>query len=88
MLKKNYITKKNFILLLFLINIALAQDSNIRINTTFNPSDSTYWWLEKNNFGIQPERTAFLINWEFQNSNTEYVVNLFNQSSGQKIYFN
>jgi len=88
MLKKYFITKKNYILLIFLLNIVFAQESKIKIDTIFNPSDSSYWWLEKNNFGLHSEKVAFLVNWEFQKSNTEYVVNLFNQNSEQKIHFN
>ena len=40
MLKKYFITKKIYILLIFLLNIVFAQESKIKIDTIFNPSNS------------------------------------------------
>jgi len=88
MFKKYFITKKNYIFIIFLLNIALTQENNVKVSTVLNPTDSSYWWLEKNNFGINSQQVSFLLDWKFRKKNTEYVINVFNQNSGNKIYFN
>jgi len=78
-----------FILLLLTINIPLlAQEQDFVFTIQTNPTDSDYWWVEKNNFGIKPDNFHFQSKWELKTLKTTYVINILGQDDKEKIYFN
>ena len=68
----------------------LSQESELIIKTKINPTESEYWWLEKNNFGITPSNFDLQTKWKLQTLKTSYVINIFFQSDNKKnnIYLN
>ena len=94
MLKKLKIIKINkfykfFILVFVIANIQLfAQEQKSTFSIQKNPTNSDYWWLEKNNFGIKPDNSHFQGKWELQTLKTTYKINILGQYSEKKIYFN
>ena len=78
-----------FILALLIINtLLLAQEQELTFKIQTNPTDSDYWWLEKNNFGIKPDDFHFQGRWQFKTLKTTYVINILGQNTTEKIYFN
>ena len=91
MLKKIRLDKLyQFLILLFLLvnTILVAQEQKLTFKIKSNPTDSDYWWLEKNNFGIKPANFNFQGNWELKTSKTTYVINILAQDDSEKIYLN
>ena len=79
-----------FLILLFLLanTILVAQEQKLTFKIQSNPTDSDYWWLEKNNFGIKPANFDFRGNWELKTSKTTYAINILAQDDSEKIYLN
>jgi len=91
MLKKIRLDKLyQFLILLFLLanTILVAQEQKLTFKIQSNPTDSDYWWLEKNNFGIKPANFDFRGNWELKTSKTTYAINILAQDDSEKIYLN
>ena len=66
----------------------LAQEQEFTFGIQTNPTDSDYWWLEKNNFGIKPDNFHFQSTWTLKTLKTTYVINILGQDDKEKIYFN
>ena len=78
----------SFVTMLFLATtLLLAREQKFNLTIQSNPTDLDYWWLEKNNFGIESNNFHFQTNWELNTLNTQYIINTFSQKEGTNIYF-
>ena len=75
-------------LILVLNTTLVAQEQKLTFKIKSNPTDSDYWWLEKNNFGIKPANFDFRGSWKLKTSKTTYVINILAQDDSEKIYLN
>jgi len=81
--------QKYYIAILFLfINLAIAQDHKLSLSIQKNPTNTNYWWLEKNNFGIQPNDINLQTSFELKTLKSEYMVNIIGQKVSNKLYLN
>jgi len=80
---KYYIT-----IMMLLMSLSMAQDYKLILNMQNNPSDTGYWWLEKNNFGIQPNDINLQTSFELKTLKAEYVINIIGQKGLDKPYLN
>ena len=92
MLKKLKIIRINkfsklFVILSFIANTLLfAQEQKIELKIQSNLESLDSWWLEKNNFGIEPTNFNFQGSWELKTLKTTYAINILAQE--ESIYFN
>ena len=92
MLKKLKIIKINkflklFVILFFVANTLLfPQEQEIKLKIQSNPESLDSWWLEKNNFGIEPTNFNFQSSWELKTPKTTYTINILAQE--ESVYFN
>jgi hypothetical protein len=92
MLKKLKIIRINkfsklFVILSFIANTLLfAQEQKIELKIQSNPESLDSWWLEKNNFGIEPTNFNFQSSWELKTLKTTYTINILAQE--ESVYFN
>ena len=92
MLKKLKIIRINkfsklFVILSFIANTLLfAQEQKIELKIQSNPESLDSWWLEKNNFGIEPTNFNFQSSWELKTPKTTYTINILAQE--ESVYFN
>jgi len=92
MLKKLKIIRINkfsqlFVILSFIANTLLfAQEQKIELKIQSNPESLDSWWLEKNNFGIEPTSFDFQGSWKLKTLKTTYAINIFAQE--ENVYFN
>ena len=92
MLKKLKIIRINkfsklFVILSFIANTLLfAQEQEIELKIQSNLESLDSWWLEKNNFGIEPTNFDFQGKWELTTPKTVYNINILAQE--KKVYFN
>jgi hypothetical protein len=80
---KYYIT-----VLMLLISLSIAQDHKLILSIQNNPTDTGYWWLEKNNFGIQPNGITMQTSFELKTLKSEYIVNIIGEKVSNKLYLN
>tara|TARA_B100001750_G_scaffold233129_1_gene232988 strand:+ start:2167 stop:3426 length:1260 start_codon:yes stop_codon:yes gene_type:complete len=81
--------RQYYIPILFLFfNLAIAQDYKLDIHIQKNPMDNHYWWLENNNFGIQPHDINLQVNWKLKTLKAEYVITTIGEDLSEKIYLN
>ena len=75
-----------FIIVLFLIStIISAQEKENKFKTQYNPDIVDSWWLEKNNFGIQPTKFDFGVNWKLKKDDLTYSINILFQEDQNYI---
>ena len=74
--------------MMLLMSLSMAQDYKLILNIQNNPSDTGYWWLEKNNFGIQPNDINLQTSFELKTLKSEYVINIIGQKGSDKLYLN
>lgn len=86
MKKKNKYSLTVFIAL-SMFNFAFSQEKHIQLSINSNPTDANYWWLEKNNFGIEPADLDFEIDWIIKTAKTEYKFRALYQEPN-KIHIN
>ena len=92
MLKKLKIIRINkfsklFVILSFIANTLLfAQEQEIELKIQSNPESLDSWWLEKNNFGIEPTNFDFQGSWKLKTLKTTYAINILAQK--ESVYFN
>ena len=80
---KYYIT-----IMMLLMSLSMAQDYKLILNMQNNPSDTGYWWLEKNNFGIQPQDITLQTSFELKTSKSEYLISIIGEKVSNKLYLN
>ena len=73
-------------IILFLSNLAFSQERRVKVSMQSNPLESGYWWLEKNNFGMNPSALDLEIDWQLNTIKTEYKSHFVYQKSNQ-LYF-
>ena len=66
------------VLLLFFITIVSAQERQSILQIHSNPTNSTFWWLEKNNYGKSVVDTEIEYQWSLKNKKTTYQITLSN----------
>ena len=79
---------KIFVIALFLANTLLSQEKNFSLKIQSTPNDLDYWWLEKNNFGVEYDDFYFQGKWELKRPKTTYALNIIVPNNTGKIYFN
>ena len=78
---------KLFVILSFIANTLLfAQEQKIELKIQSNLESLDSWWLEKNNFGIEPTNFNFQGSWELKTLKTTYAINILAQK--ESVYFN
>ena len=82
--KKFQIDKLFITILLLLSGILFAQENKFKIQ--YNPDIIDSWWLEKNNFGIEPSNFDFQGSWKLKTLKTTYAINILSQE--KSVYFN
>ena len=75
------------VLFLF-INLGIAQDHKLSFSIQKNPMDKNYWWLDNNNFGIQPNDINFEAHWRLKTLKTEYMITIIGENASEKLYLN
>jgi hypothetical protein len=88
--KKFHINKilRLFAIILFIANGLFSQEKNFSLKIQSNPTDSDYWWLKNNNFGIDYDDFHFQGVWKLKTNKTTYSINIIGQDDQKKIYFN
>ena len=78
-----------FLILFFLLinTVLISQEQEVIFQFRSNPTDSGYWWLEKNNSGIKPNNFDFQIKWKLNKPKATYIIDILGQDDSQKIYF-
>lgn len=75
----------NILIVLSLINVLHSQEKNTTFTLQKNPINTNYWWLQKNNFGREISEFSFDSYFEFKESKTIYVVNLFSDFKNNNL---
>lgn len=73
---------------MLLSSLSIAQDYKLMLNIQNNYTDSDYWWLEKNNFGIEPNGVTLQTSFELKKIKSEYLVNIIGEKASNKLYIN
>ena len=83
---KKFQIDKLFITILVLISgILFAQENKNEFKIQYNPDIIDSWWLEKNNFGIQPTKFDFISTWELKKDDFTYSINILFQEDQNYI---
>ena len=83
---KKFQINKLFIIILLLISAILsAQENKSKFKIQHNPDIIDSWWLEKNNFGIQPSDFDFETKWRLKKDNFIYSINILFQKDKNYI---
>ena len=86
LINKKFQINNLFIIILVLIStIISAQESESKFKIQYNPNIIDSWWLEKNNFGIQPTNFDFGGNWKFKKDDFTYSINILFQEDQNYI---
>ena len=80
---KFYIT-----IIMLLSSLSIAQDYKLMLKIQNNHTDSGYWWLEKNNFGIKSNGLTLQTSFELKKIKSEYLVNIIGEEASNKLYIN
>ena len=84
---KKFQISKLFITILVLISgIVSAQENNSKFKIQYNPDIIDSWWLEKNNFGIQPKNFHFRTQWKLEKDDFAYSANILFQHDKNMNY--
>ena len=83
---KKFQIDKLFVTVLVLISgILSAQENKSKFTIQYNPDIVDSWWLEKNNFGIQPTKFDFGVNWKLKKDDLTYSINILLQEDQSYI---
>ena len=83
---KKFQIDKLFITILVLISgILSAQENKSEFKIQHNPDIIDSWWLEKNNFGIQPAKFDFGSKWKLKKDDFTYSINILFQEDQNYI---
>ena len=83
--KKFQIDKLFIIILLLISGILSAQENKTKFKIQYSPDIIDSWWLEKNNFGIQPTKFDFGSTWRLKKNNFTYSINILFQEDKNYI---
>ena len=73
---------------IMLTNIVEAQENKSVLNIYSNPTNSSYWWLEKNNYGKYIIDKEIEYKFKLKKSNTTYQIDISNAYKKNKtLYF-
>ena len=73
------------LILFFFLNISIGQEKEISVHFGKNPTNLNYWWLEKNNFGIKPEKFYLNNKLKIQKSKFNFQIDFLLQE--EESYF-
>ena len=79
------------LIILFFTNALQSQENDITFTIKQNPTDTDYWWLQKNNYGRKISKFGFESHLKFKKFKTVYEVNFFSDFKNgnlKKIYIN
>jgi len=83
---KKFQIDKLFVTVLVLISgILSAQENKSKFKIQYNPDIIDSWWLEKNNFGIQPTKFDFGSTWRLKKDDFTYSINILFQEDQNYI---
>ena len=86
LIDKKFQINNLFIIILVLIStIISAQESESKFKIQYNPDITDSWWLEKNNFGVQPTNFDFGANWKLKKDDFTYSINILFQEDQNYI---
>ena len=74
--KKLQIDKLFVTILILISGILSAQENKSKFKIQYNPDIIDSWWLEKNNFGIQPTKFDFGSTWKLKKDDFTYSINI------------
>ena len=74
-----------FLLLFFFNSLLLSQEKEIKFGITSNPDIKDSWWLEKNNFGIKPNKIDFQLRWKAERPRIKYTFDVFLQEDSSYL---
>ena len=80
--------KYYIVILLLFFNLVIAQNHKLGVSIQKNPTDTNYWWLENNNFGIEPNDIDFQVHWQLKTLKTESMITIIGQDTSEKFYVN
>jgi len=80
--------KYHIAILLLFFNLVIAQNHKLGVSIQKNPTDTNYWWLENNNFGIEPSDIDFQVHWQLKTLKTESMITIIGQDTSEKFYVN
>ena len=83
--KKFQIDKLFITILVLLSGILFAQENKSKFKIQYNPDIIDSWWLEKNNFGIEPKKFDFGSTWELKKDDFTYSINILFQEDKNYI---
>ena len=87
MLKKLKNNCTYFLIFFSITNITIAQEQNFMFDINISPTNSNYWWLNKNNYGIPQSELAFHSNWMLEKTKISYQINIFGvKESNSEMY--
>ena len=92
-LKKNKVLKIIFNIFLFFIfsSQLLASNKELNIKIQNNPIESSFFWLEKNNFGRNINKLNFSVDLAINKGRIEYFTSIYsglNDVNQKNIYIN
>ena len=73
---------------MLLSSLSIAQDYKLMLKIQNNHTDSGYWWLEKNNFGIKSNGLTLQTSFELKKIKSEYLVNIIGEEASNELYIN
>ena len=83
--KKLQIDKLFVTILVLISGILSAQENKSKFKIQYNPDIIDSWWLEKNNFGIQPTKFDFGSTWRLKKNDFTYSINILFQEDQNYI---
>ena len=83
--KKLQIDKLFVTILVLISGILSAQENKSKFKIQYNPDIIDSWWLEKNNFGIQPTKFDFGSTWKLKKDDFTYSINILFQEDQNYI---
>ncbi|MDC1000300.1 capsule assembly Wzi family protein [Candidatus Marinimicrobia bacterium] len=78
--------KKFIIIILCIINVALSQEHTYKIEVLSPSSNNEYWWLTRNNKGMNTDKHNINFGWNFKNASTNYKITLSNSFSDHRNF--
>lgn len=83
-MNKNF--KKFIMIILCIVDVVSSQEYNYKIDILSHPSNSDYWWLTRNNKGMNTNNHNINFDWSYQNKSTNYKITLSNSFSGDSNF--
>ena len=83
--KKLQIDKLFVTILILISGILSAQENKSKFKIQYTPDIIDSWWLEKNNFGIEPTKFDLRSTWKLEKDDFTYSINILFQEDQNYI---